>query len=138
MLASHLYFCSRHYVWSGFLTCDILSCTVNDFIALFKQVWNTENVSKKLRDIPIPFNDVNNILDEIHFEDEVTRSRCRGWLVAPSRKYLLANILFPGCEFDCSLTIRGRTGTTHFQYDMKVVNKFIIFMFMYNEIINIH
>ena len=104
-----------NYVWSGILTCDILSCTVNDFIALFKQVWTTEkNVSKKLRDIPIPFNDVKNILDEIHFEDEVTRSRCRGWLVLPSRKYLQADILFPGCEFDCRLTIRGRTGTNHF------------------------
>ena len=77
------------------------------------QVWITRsNTGKKLEDIPIPFNDVKNILDEIHFEDEFTRSRCRGWLVLPSRKYLQADILFPGCEFDCRLTIRGRMGMT--------------------------
>ena len=40
-----------------------------------------------------------------------TRSRCRGWLVLPSRKYLQANILFPGCAFDCRLHVRGRIGT---------------------------
>ncbi|CAH3152275.1 unnamed protein product [Porites evermanni] len=73
------------------------------------KIWITRsNTRKKLEDIPIPFNDVKNILDEIHFEDEFTRSRCRGWLVLPSRKYLQADILFPGCEFDCRLTIRGR------------------------------
>ena len=69
-----------------------------------------ENVAKKLEDIEIPFNDVKNILEEIRFEDDATRSRCRGWLVLPSRKYLLVDILFPGCEFDFRLTIRGRTG----------------------------
>ena len=77
------------------------------------QVWITRsNTGKKLEDIPIPFNDVKNILDEIHFEDKFTRLRCRGWLVLPSRKYLQADILFPGCEFDCRLTIRGRMGMT--------------------------
>ena len=69
-----------------------------------------EDVKKTLQDIPIPFSDVKNILEEIHFEDELTRSRCRGWLVHPSRRYLQADILFPGCEFDCRLTIRGRAG----------------------------
>ena len=76
-----------------------------------QQVWATkEGTTKKLEDIPIPFSDIKNILEEIHFEDELTRSRCRGWLVLPSRRYLQADILFPGCEFDCRLTIRGRTG----------------------------
>ena len=69
-----------------------------------------QNVEKKLEDVEVPFSDVKNVLEEIHFEDEATRSRCRGWLVLPSRKYLQADILFPGCEFDCRLTIRGRTG----------------------------
>ncbi|XP_020623172.1 uncharacterized protein LOC110060719 isoform X2 [Orbicella faveolata] len=74
------------------------------------KVWVTQNnANKRLEDIPIPFNDVKNILEEIHFEDELTRSRCRGWLVLPSRRYLQADILFPGCEFDCRFTIRGRT-----------------------------
>ncbi|KAJ7375787.1 hypothetical protein OS493_038890 [Desmophyllum pertusum] len=46
------------------------------------KVWVAkENTKKKLEDIPIPFNDVKNILDEIHFEDGLTRSRCRGWMV---------------------------------------------------------
>ena len=76
-----------------------------------KQVWVAkENVAKKLEDIEIPFSDVKNVLEEIHFEDDATRSRCRGWLVLPSRRFLQADIMFPGCEFDCRLTIRGRTG----------------------------
>ena len=69
-----------------------------------------EDTRKKLEDIPIPSSDVKNILDEIHFEDESTRSRCRGWLILASRRYLQADILFPGCEFDCRLTVRGKTG----------------------------
>ena len=76
-----------------------------------KQVWVAgENVAKKLEDIEIPFSDVKNVLEEIHFEHDATRSRCRGWLVLPSRRFLQADIMFPGCEFDCRLTIRGRTG----------------------------
>ena len=75
------------------------------------QVWVTKkNLGKKLEEIPIPFSDVKNILEEIRFKDDATRKRCRGWLVLPSRRYLQADILFPGCEFDCRLTIRGRTG----------------------------
>ena len=82
-------------------------------LALRSQVWITRNnTGKKLEEIPIPYSDVKNILEEIHFKDEATRSRCRGWLVLPSRKYLQADILFPGCEFDCRLTIRGRMGMT--------------------------
>ena len=69
-----------------------------------------EDTKEKLEDIPIPSSDVKNILEEIHFEDELTRSRCRGWLVLPSRRYLQADILFPGCEFDCRFTVRGQTG----------------------------
>lgn len=74
------------------------------------KVWVAKaDISKKLEDIPIPFSDVKNILETIHFEDEKTRSTCRGWLVLPSRRYLQADILFPSCELDCRLTIRGRT-----------------------------
>ena len=69
------------------------------------------DVGKKLEDIPAPFSDVKNILKEIEFKDEKTRSRCKGWLILPSRKYLQADILFPGCAFDCRLHIRGRIGT---------------------------
>lgn len=80
-------------------------------ITMILQVWVArEDVKKKLEEIPIPFSDVKNILEDIHFKDELTQSRCRGWLVFPSRRYLQADILFPGCEFDCRLTIRGRTG----------------------------
>ena len=68
-----------------------------------------EDLEKKLASIPVPFSDVKNILKEIYFTDETTRSRSRGWLVLPSRRYLQADILFPGCEFDCRLTIRERT-----------------------------
>ena len=75
------------------------------------QVWVIKkNLGKTLEDVPIPSGDVKNILDEIQFKDELTRSRCRGWLILPSRRYLQADVMFPGCEFDCRLTIRGRTG----------------------------
>lgn len=57
----------------------------------------------------VPFCDVKNIIEEIHFEDEKTRSRCRGWLVLPSRRFLQADILFPGSEFDCRITLRERS-----------------------------
>ena len=69
-----------------------------------------KDVDKAVKDKTIPFSDVKNILDEIHFEDEVTRSQCRGWLVLPSRRYLQADILFPGCDFDCRITLRKRSG----------------------------
>ena len=84
---------------------------------LLTQVWVTKkNLGKKLEDIPIPSSDVMNLLDEVHFEDQLTRSRCRGWLVLPSRRYLQADILFPGCEFDCRLTIRERSGMLWHEY----------------------
>ncbi|XP_020614950.1 uncharacterized protein LOC110053100 isoform X2 [Orbicella faveolata] len=74
------------------------------------KVWVAKEATrKKLEDIPIPSSDVKNILEEIHFEDESTRSRCRGWLIVASRRYLQADILFPGCEFDCRFSIRGKT-----------------------------
>ncbi|XP_020609159.1 uncharacterized protein LOC110047752 [Orbicella faveolata] len=74
------------------------------------KVWVAkEDTRKKLEDIPIPSSDVRNILDEIYFEDESTRSRCRGWLILVSRRFLKADILFPGCEFDCRFTVRGQT-----------------------------
>ena len=81
------------------------------FFFLIKQVWVAKSsVKKKLEDIPIPFSDVKNVLEEIQFEDETTQSRCRGWLVLKSRKYLQTDILFPGCELDCRFTIRERRG----------------------------
>ena len=71
-----------------------------------------ENVIESLEDIEIP---LVNILEEIHFEDEVTRSRCRGWLVLKSRRYLQADILFPGCKYDCTrLAIHGPAGKMSF------------------------
>ena len=75
------------------------------------KVWVArKNVKKKLEGIPLPLSDVKNILKEICFTDETTRSRSRGWIVLPSRRYLQGDILFPGCEFDYRLTIRERTG----------------------------
>ena len=68
-----------------------------------------------MKDIRIPFSDVKDILAGIHFKDEETRKRCRGWLVLESREYLQANVLFPGCKYDCTrLVIRGRTGVFQF------------------------
>ena len=90
---------------------------------LFTQVWVIKkNLGKKLEDVPIPFSDVMNLLGEVHFEDELTRSRCRGWLVLPSRRYLQADIFFPGCEFDCRLTIRERSGMLWHEYSCYLYN----------------
>ena len=86
-------------------------------VFVIKQVWIAKkNVGKKLEDLEIPFSDVKNVLEEMHFKDDATRSLCRGWLVLPSRRYLQTDILFPGCEFDCRLTIRGRTGMLKHKY----------------------
>lgn len=63
-----------------------------------------------LEEIPIPFGDLKNVLEELHFEDESTRARCRGWLVLQSKKFLQANIIFPGCKTDCRIIIRALTG----------------------------
>jgi len=82
-----------------------------EFTSLIQQVWVAkEETRKKLEDIPIPSSDVRNFLANIDFEDELTRSRCRGWLVLPPRRYLQADILFPGCEFDCRFTVPGQKG----------------------------
>ena len=67
-------------------------------------------IGKKLDEIPIPFSDVKNIVEELRFEDELTRSRCRGWLVLQSKKFLQADIIFPGCNIDCRVSIRALTG----------------------------
>lgn len=84
---------------------------LTEFTTLIQQVWVAkEETRKKLEDIPIPSSDVKNLLESIDFEDELTRSRCRGWLVLPPRRYLQADILFPGCKFDCRFTVRGQTG----------------------------
>ena len=69
-----------------------------------------KGVKKKLEEIPIPFRDLKNIVEELRFEDEPTRARCRGWLVLQSKKVLQANIMFPGSDIDCRLSIRARTG----------------------------
>ena len=79
------------------------------------QVWVTKKDGKeKLEGIPIPVTDVRNIMEEIHFTDESTRLRSRGWVVLPSRRCLQADILFPGCEFDCRLIINEHAGTCIF------------------------
>lgn len=69
-----------------------------------------KDVKKKLEEIPIPFRDLKNIVEELRFEDEPTRARCRGWLVLQSKKFLQANIVFPGSDIDCRLSIRARSG----------------------------
>ena len=75
------------------------------------QVWVAKkDVKEKFERIPTPATDVRNIMEEIHFTDESTRSRCRGWVVLPPRRYLQADILFPGCEFDCRLIINEHAG----------------------------
>ncbi|KAL9958370.1 hypothetical protein ACROYT_G035376 [Oculina patagonica] len=80
------------------------------FYRLRCKIWVAkESAKKKLDEDQIPFSDVKNKLEEIHFEDVITQSRSRAWLVLKSRKYLQCDILFPGCLFDCRLTIRGRT-----------------------------
>ena len=63
-----------------------------------------------MKEKAVPFSDVKNILEEIYFEDEKTRLRCRGWLALPSRRFLQADILFPGSELDCRITLRKRNG----------------------------
>ncbi|KAJ7323742.1 Far upstream element-binding protein 3 [Desmophyllum pertusum] len=71
------------------------------------KVWvANKGVQKKLEEIPIPFSDVKNVVEELHFEDGLTESRCRGWLVLSSQKYLQADIIFPGCKVDCRIMIR--------------------------------
>ncbi|XP_073259360.1 uncharacterized protein [Porites lutea] len=74
------------------------------------KVWVARmGIGKKLDEIPIPFSDVKNIVEELCFEDELTRSRCRGWLVLQSKKFLQADIIFPGCNIDCRVSIRALT-----------------------------
>lgn len=101
------------------------------------QVWvANKNTKQKLEDIPIPFSDVKNILGEIQFKDESTRSRCRGWLVLKSRKYLQADIFFPGCEFDCRLHIRGRTGKVSLRGNLSrwnCYNKYLLLLWSATE-----
>ena len=76
-------------------------------VLLPSQVWVAkEGVQGKLEEFPIPFSDVRNIIEEIHLDDELTRSRCRAWLVLSSTKYLQADILCPGCIVDFRIMIR--------------------------------
>lgn len=75
-----------------------------------------KDVKKKLEEITIPFRDLKNIVEELRFEDEPTRARCRGWIVLQSKKFLQANILFPGSDIDCRLSIRARSGNIDAQH----------------------
>ncbi|XP_068739102.1 uncharacterized protein [Montipora capricornis] len=76
------------------------------------KVWVIKkNVGKTLKRIVIPFTDLKNLLDEVCFEERFTSSRCRGYLILPPQRYLRANILFPGCDFDCRLTIHALAAT---------------------------
>lgn len=85
------------------------------FRHLFEQVWVAKSsVKKRLEDIPIPFSDVKNVLEEIRFEDETMQSRCRGWLVLKSRRHLKRDILFPGCELDCRFIVHERRRKTKY------------------------
>ncbi|PFX14682.1 hypothetical protein AWC38_SpisGene21145 [Stylophora pistillata] len=74
------------------------------------KVWVVnKDVGKKLEEIPIPFHDLKNIVEELRFEDEPTRARCRGWLVLQSKKIIQVNIIFPGSDIDCRITLRALT-----------------------------
>ncbi|XP_020622236.1 uncharacterized protein LOC110059849 isoform X1 [Orbicella faveolata] len=75
---------------------------------IFLRLWATKkNLGKRLEDSLLPACDIKNALEEIHFKSVFTRSRCRGWPSLPSKRYMRASILFPGCDFDCRLTITG-------------------------------
>lgn len=67
-------------------------------------------MGKKLEEIPIPFHDLKNVVEELRFEDDSTRARCRGWLVLQSKKFLQVNIIFPGSDVDCRISLRALTG----------------------------
>ena len=70
-----------------------------------------KNIKKKPEEIEIPFPDrPRNIVVELHFDDEPTRLRCRGWLVVPAKTFLKANIIFPGSDIDCRLSLQARSG----------------------------
>lgn len=78
------------------------------------QVWVAKSsLKERLEDVPIP-GEVNNLLEEIYFEDEITRTRCRGWLVLKSRRHLKRDILFPGCELDCRFIVHERRRKTKY------------------------
>ena len=81
-----------------------------------------KDVKKKLEDIPIPFRDLKNVVEELRFEDEPTRARCRGWLVLQSKKFLQANIIYPGSDIDCRLSIRARSGNIVVQLFPSICN----------------
>ena len=91
------------------LLLSLLDCSenINPKVVLPSQVWVAkEGVQGKLEELPIPFSDVRNIIEEIHLEDELTRSRCRAWLVLSSTRYLQADIICPGCKVDFRIMIR--------------------------------
>ncbi|KAL9950385.1 hypothetical protein ACROYT_G042873, partial [Oculina patagonica] len=74
------------------------------------KVWVANKAVKtKLEEIPIPFRDLKNVVEELRFEDEPTRARCRGWLALQSKKFLQANIIFPGSNVDCRISTRALT-----------------------------
>lgn len=75
-----------------------------------------KDLKTKLEEIPIPFRDLKNVVEELRFEDEATRARCRGWLVLQSKKFHQANIIFPGSNVDCRISIRALTGDMFFSY----------------------
>ncbi|PFX18898.1 hypothetical protein AWC38_SpisGene16699 [Stylophora pistillata] len=74
------------------------------------KVWvANQDVGKKLEEMPIPFHDLKNVVEELRFEDEPTRARCRGWLVLESKNFLRINIMFPGSDIDCRINLRALT-----------------------------
>ena len=111
-LLSHSNYKTNHFEWESLKNPLLVYRMIFQKLFIhFVQVWvENKDAKEKLEDIPSPATFVRNIMEEIHFTDESTRSRSRGWVVLPSRRYLRANILFPGCEFDCRLIINKHEG----------------------------
>ena len=111
-LLSHSNYTTKHFEWESLRNPLLVSIMIFQKLFIHSvQVWVVKKDAKeKLKDIPTPAADVRSIMEEIHFTDESTRSRCRGWVVLQSRRYLQADILFPGCEFDCRLLIDEHAG----------------------------
>ena len=79
-----------------------------------------EGIETELEEIPSSIREPKNIVEKLRFEDETTRARCRGWLTLKSSKpFLKANIIFPGSDVDCRLSVRARSGNVVLQPVLK-------------------
>ena len=131
-LSSHGKNKTEHFEWESWKNSLLVAIIVSQKLIIHSfQVWVVKkDVEEKFERIPTPATDVRNIMEEIHFTDESTRSRCRGWVVLPSRRYLQADILFPGCEFDCRLIINEHAGIFAAWLEKKNV-KFIDYLLLH-------